>query len=473
MFLSLLKVLSKKPVITSSILFLIVTSLTIFVALSCFEKISKDYINEKFSQTERLWETLMLSQKDDMEIYFNFLLNSNKTKEFMKKAFSPNEEEKKAARTELFAYIFPLYDNLRKHGGVRQIHFFTSDSKSFLRMHAPHEYGDDLSKSRPTVVYVNTHKKSILGFDPGYYLSGFRYVFPLFDEDGNHLGGVEISKPFFTFRRALIDVNPEFDYKLLIKQDIVQSRVAPHRLSIYQPSAFGNSWLEEDPFGELADSPPILNPTLQKVYFALPQNSQVWERLNSPKGGVTTFNYRGRFYLVEVIKIYDIDGKEVAAVLGIGHSKFLDDLEEVKFIAINVILLLSILASAILFLTLYTANRTFVEREKVEKLIENSQRAGVILDKNGKITYSNRRFQTLFGYREDEILRHDFHDLLHGHAVAREDCPVYNAIVKGEEVTVIEKVYSSTGEELTVEITVLPFFGQGKNLGSMVLLRKL
>lgn len=231
--------------------------------------------------------------------------------------------------------------------------------------------------------------------------------------------------------------------------------------------------MREDPLGELADSPPMLNPTLQAVYFELPKNLQVWEIINSPKGGVTTISFKGKFYMITVIKIYDIDGREVAALLGIGHSKFLDDLEEIKFIVINSIFLLSILASAIFLLNLYSVNRTLIEKEKVEKLIENSQRAGVILDKNGRIIYSNRKFQDLLGYKEDEILRQDFHDILHGHALAKEECPIYGAIMQGKELTVVEKVHSSTGEDFNLEITVLPFFGQGKNSGSIVPIKKL
>lgn len=473
MFSSLLKFLAKRPIVITVLFFSVLATLSVSIVFVFFESLSKNYINEKFVQTERFWESLMISQRGTIEIYFNFLINTKKTKELMKKALSSNEEEKKLVRTELFTHIFPLYNNLRKHGNIRQVHFFTPDNRSFLRMHAPHEYGDDLSKARPTVVYVNIHRKPVLGFDPGYYLSGFRYVFPLFDDEGNHLGGVEISKPFHALRADLIEVNSEFEYKLLIKQEVVLSRVAPHRLSIYQPSPFGNVWLEEDPLGELADSPPLSNPTLQAVYYELPKNSKVWEKLSSPKGGVTTIDYRDKDYIVAVIKIYDIDGKEVAALLGVGHSKFLKDIEEIKVIMTNVALLLSILASVLLYLALYSSKRTFIEREKVKKLIENSQRAGVILDRNGRIIYANRRFQTLFGYREVEILRHDFHDLLYGHAVAREDCPVYNATINGKELTAVEKVYASNGEEFNAEITILPLFVEGKNFGSMVLLRKL
>lgn len=166
-------------------------------------------------------------------------------------------------------------------------------------------------------------------------------------------------------------------------------------------------------------------------------------------------------------------GKEVAAFPGLGNSNFLEELEEIKYITINSIFLLSFLASAILFLKLHSTNRTFIEKVKVERLIENSQGAGVILDRNGRITYSNKRFQSFFGYREDEILRYDFHDLLHGHALAKEECQIFNAIFQSKEVTAVEKVYSSTAEEFNGEITVLTFFGQGKNLGSIGLIKKL
>jgi hypothetical protein len=38
---------------------------------------------------------------------------------------------------------------------LKQLHFHTTDNKSFLRFHRPDKYGDDLTGIRHTVEYVN------------------------------------------------------------------------------------------------------------------------------------------------------------------------------------------------------------------------------------------------------------------------------------------------------------------------------
>lgn len=468
---SLIQTLSKSVVSITLFFFFCLVGVTLFLVSFYFESLSKKFLFEKFIKLERFWETIQVSMKDTIEVYFNRMIMSKKTIELMKRASSKNEDEKRLARAELYTHIFPVYDNLKKKHDIRQVHFFTPDSRSFLRMHSPHEYGDDLSKIRPTVVYVNVHRKAVYGFDPGYYLSGFRYVFPLFDEEGNYLGGVEISKSFHALRAKLVDLFQEFDFKLLFRQDVILSRVAPHRLSFYQPSPFGNIWLEEDPLGELSDSPSLSNPTLQAVYNELPNTTYIWEKLNSPKGGVFQFQFKDKYYVVLVLKIYDIDGKEVAALLGIGNSKLLEELENVKSSVEEIALALSLLCSVFLYLILVYAKRTAIERQKVRRLLDDAHSSAVFVDRNGRIVDFNRRFLSVFNYREEEIVQQDLHDLLHGHLKPKEECAIYKAVIEGRELTINETVFTSLGEELKVEVTVLPIVVKGSNQGSLVILK--
>ena len=110
-----------------------------------------------------------------------------------KNAYNSNEEEQAKIRQKLYKHLFADYERLRKLVSLRQLHFHLPDNRSFLRMHRPSKFGDDLTQIRPTVAYVNKNKKSIDGFETGRVLDGFRFVYPLFDAEKNYLGSVEVS----------------------------------------------------------------------------------------------------------------------------------------------------------------------------------------------------------------------------------------------------------------------------------------
>ncbi|MBI3873839.1 MAG: chemotaxis protein, partial [Arcobacter sp.] len=71
-----------------------------------------------------------------------------------------------------------------------KVHIHTSDNKSFLRNWKAEKFGDDLSKFRPSVVYVNKNKKPANGFEIGNDGLSLRSVVPVFN-GANHVGSLE------------------------------------------------------------------------------------------------------------------------------------------------------------------------------------------------------------------------------------------------------------------------------------------
>ncbi|MCD6387995.1 MAG: PAS domain-containing protein [Desulfobulbaceae bacterium] len=109
------------------------------------------------------------------------------------KLLSADEEQKNRLRKELLAKIRPRYEELQKAAKVRQLHFHLRDNESFLRLHRPEKFGDNLTNVRETVNYVNTEHSPIDGFEEGRIYSGYRFVFPITAADQTHLGSLEIS----------------------------------------------------------------------------------------------------------------------------------------------------------------------------------------------------------------------------------------------------------------------------------------
>jgi methyl-accepting chemotaxis protein len=94
----------------------------------------------------------------------------------------------------------PAFEAMRETFGVRQFQFHSPPATSFVRIHKPEKFGDDLSGFRSTVVETNRDRTSIQGLERGVAGLGMRGVTPVF-HDGQHVGSVEFGlsfgQPFF------------------------------------------------------------------------------------------------------------------------------------------------------------------------------------------------------------------------------------------------------------------------------------
>ena len=109
-------------------------------------------------------------------------------------------------REALDEMLVPGFAALKQRYGVVQLQFHTAPATSFLRVHAPKKFGDDLSSFRLTVVDVNKTHKPVFGLEYGVEGLGIRGVVPVFN-GAEQIGSVEVGmsfgKPFFEeFKRA-------------------------------------------------------------------------------------------------------------------------------------------------------------------------------------------------------------------------------------------------------------------------------
>jgi len=89
----------------------------------------------------------------------------------------------------------PSYNVLKKDFGTKQFQFHTPPATSFLRVHKPKKFGDDLSSFRSTVVETNHKKEPIQGLEKGVAGLGIRGIMPVFNQ-GQHIGSVEFGMSF-------------------------------------------------------------------------------------------------------------------------------------------------------------------------------------------------------------------------------------------------------------------------------------
>ncbi|MEA1954866.1 MAG: ATP-binding protein [Campylobacterota bacterium] len=110
----------------------------------------------------------------------------------MRKAKYADKNNKNILRKKLQKHLDPLYQMIQSEG-VMNFQFVLPSNKSFLRMHQPDYFDDDISLLRYTYKKVNIDKEFISGLEQGVYNVSYRYVFPLFDMEDLYLGAYEIS----------------------------------------------------------------------------------------------------------------------------------------------------------------------------------------------------------------------------------------------------------------------------------------
>lgn len=98
-------------------------------------------------------------------------------------------------RAQLEALFVPGYKKLAADYGVRQFQFHTPPATSFLRVHMPGKFGDDLSPFRFTVVRTNNKNEPTRGLERGVAGLGIRGMVPM-SYDGRHVGSVEFGLAF-------------------------------------------------------------------------------------------------------------------------------------------------------------------------------------------------------------------------------------------------------------------------------------
>ncbi len=124
----------------------------------------------------------------------------------------------KRDREALESLFLPGFAKLKSDYGVRQFQFHEPPATSFLRVHKPAKFGDDLSSFRYTVIETNKSKKPIQGLEVGVAGLGVRGLVPV-SYEGSHVGSVEFG---MSFGQAFFDDYAEqhhVDLELYINRD--------------------------------------------------------------------------------------------------------------------------------------------------------------------------------------------------------------------------------------------------------------
>lgn len=148
------------------------------------------------------------SERNALEAHLQTLNNAIASESRTAEALSalvaniPLVQEKFAAgdRKGISDLFVPGFSALTTRYGVEQFQFHTPPATSWLRVHKPAKFGDDLSSFRHTVIATNTTQQPTRGLESGVAGLGARGILPV-SYNGQPIGSVEFGmafeQPFF------------------------------------------------------------------------------------------------------------------------------------------------------------------------------------------------------------------------------------------------------------------------------------
>ncbi|WP_320033452.1 ATP-binding protein [Halarcobacter sp.] len=291
--------MKKNLIIKFSILYFLLTTFLITLYILQYEKNIINYLDKKTNQHLLQFKAIYDEYKVLSNLIFDTDINTDKTINIFKEAYKSNELEKNKIREELLNHLALKYEKLKRYN-LKQLHFHLPDNESFLRMHRPKKYGDDLTKIRSTVKYVNEYKEYIDGFEEGRIFNGFRFVYPLFTKDNEHIGSVEISFSVLAMVETMYKTY-NLNLSFLIKKDIVDKKLFKDELYNYIESPNKNFYYEKSIYNKY---PPISTSTNSKSYTEILTKGEPLSVLENDLNIVKT-----------MIPIKNPISKEVVAVL--------------------------------------------------------------------------------------------------------------------------------------------------------------
>ena len=126
-----------------------------------------------------------------------------------------------------------------------------------------------------------------------------------------------------------------------------------------------------------------------------------------------------------------------------------------------------------------TANKRAQEErnriaKQMEMLLESIGQGVYGIDLRGNRTFINRATCELIGYRPEEVMGRNVHELIHHHkpdgsVYPIDECPIYRAFKKGEGCLIdTELIWRRDGSPIPVEYSSFPIFEGGTITGAVV-----
>ena len=414
------------------------------------------------------WQAALNMHRNTIQTYYDHLVNQPEVWRLLELAQDPQQRE--AARQELITLLQPTYDYLHEHG-VRQFHFHLPNNDSFIRFHQLDRWGDNLSEIRHSVKWVNQNLRPFTGFETGKVVSGFRYVYPIINPQGQHLGSVELSLPFEQIRQETHQLQPSRQFRMVIYDRGLLNQVFSEQAALYTPWSVNNQFLVEDRHASLDDSPLPISDTEQRINQFLVNYPPAQGLISQGKEGSVSFLLNHQPYSVTFTPIHDTQQRLSGFLIGYRHAPELrmahdNFLTSIIFSSISLILI-----GLVAFLWLRRRELHHQQQRQLETIYATMGEGLYVTDPDGKIIHANQKACQLLGFSQTELIGQQAHRLFHIANLNQPEeptsNPLYHAIQQGQAYEGVETLRHKMGALLSVKLVSQPLIEKGEILGAV------
>lgn len=333
--------------ITYLIPFFIFTSIEFFIYRSYISNKNR-YINEKLLILSSRIESTTLNLKTTAKYVFETQVNTPEVTALLEKAWDSPPEKRDPYRQKLYTLMEKEYNRIVQFN-FRQLHFHFPDTTSFLRMHSPSQFGDELKNVRQSIYLVNRDLKPFFGFEEGRIVNGYRFVYPLF-HDGRHVGSAEVSFSIEAFS-DIIETLDLCSLRFAMDKNTVQNIVFSEKQNNYSVTEFSDLLMYDNTIVPDPKFLTQLTPLAKKIAPLLQKKEDF--------GIESIFDGKNHLHLFKSIK--NLANQPVAWIIVTTHDDGLKELRKNTFLLAGVSIL-------IFFFIILTLRSLYIDRQRLKFL---------------------------------------------------------------------------------------------------------
>ncbi len=415
----------------------------------------ENFYKEKLYDVEVQYSSQTISLQENVENLFLSIITPE-IKALLSQTYNEeNSTRLNIIRDELHKRLKDDYQFLKSRG-IKLVHFHLPNGDSFLRLHKPNKFGDNLLSVRKTVEQVINTEKIVRAFEVGKHFEGFRYIFPI-KLGGQYLGSVEFSLSSQSFKESLNSSLDSMFFFILKKEYMVQHLNSGYLAKNFHQSRVNKEYFIANHHNVDRGGVCLLSHIAPEVKSNMKsQESFIHHNYNSLlTGNIFTF-----------LSIADINGVHMGYLVSVRDDWIVNKL--------TIELVVRVLVATILLLIIYRLySRSIVDSYQLTQFVNFLDNTALVskTDKYGRITYVNSKFCEISGYSKNELIGSG-HSLVRSSATPKEVYrDLWKTIVSGKHWHGHLTNRKKSGENYTVLADVFPIFDPQGEVAEYIAIR--
>ena len=355
----------------------------------------KHSYNKTYSQSKKISEL----------IFFNNILYDKKIVDFYKE-----HNEKKDVKEKLYSHIKNKFFYFKSYG-VKQMSFYLPNNKLLLKM-KDSSFSGDFDECLASTLHVNKDFEDIDTIEICKESASLRFVKPLFDDELNYLGSIELSFSLDYFTNELQN-DVDFNILFMFNKKLIDEKIPKENKTLFISFPLSEKFmLENTKYVRAKYDEKLINSILNN------NATLISSKLENQKLFAFIYEYKQNEYPVVFLPVFNkISKKNNAYVIAYStniKSQITSINHYFKIIEITLIFIYLLLLTLAFYLNkFYLKNKT--TKKKYNDLRAEIDKYVVMIDTdmNGIITDATQAFCDICAYSKNELIGKNINIIRH------------------------------------------------------------